>query len=94
VRRAASCSIAPATQVADDAAPRGAKGQPDGALSPPADDSLGHRAEDAEADEHEPAPDGDARREDILESRPGAMPERDTVRNSTRSAAFYMDASR
>ena len=45
--------------VADDAAPRGAEGQPDSELAPTADDSLRHRAENAGADEHEPA-DGEA----------------------------------
>ena len=54
-------------------APRGAEGQPDGELAPAVDDSLGHHAEDAEADEHEPAPDDDARREDVL----GITPRRD-----------------
>ena len=40
--------------------PRGAEGQPDGELAPAAEGSLGHRAEDTEANEHEPA-DGEAR---------------------------------
>ena len=65
--------------VADDAAPHGAQGQPDGELATAADNSLRHRAEDAGADEHEPAageagrhlrqetPNRHARREDVVE---------------------------
>ena len=51
--RPAATGRSPCAHLAGDALPRGAQGHTDGELATAADDPLGHRAEDAEADEHE-----------------------------------------